>query len=60
MIEPSVGRIVHYFLAGIHDKPHAAFLVGVNSERNINLAVFNPDGSHFRAENVQLDRKSVV
>lgn len=54
MIEPTVGRIVHYFLASTPDKPHAAFLVGVNSERNVNLAVFNPDGSHFRAENVRL------
>lgn len=54
MIEPSVGRIVHYFLANVHDKPHAALLVGVNSERNINLAVFNDDGSHFRAVSVPL------
>lgn len=54
MIEPTVGRIVHYFLANVHDKPHAALLVGVNSERNINLAVFNDDGSHFRAVSVPL------
>lgn len=54
MIKPSVGRIVHYFLAGQHDRPHAALLVGVNNERNINLAVFNDDGSHFRAVDVPL------
>ena len=54
MIKPSVGRIVHYFLAGQHDKPHAALLVGVNDDRNINLAVFNDDGSHFRAVDVPL------
>lgn len=54
MIEPTVGRIVHYFLAGKHDKPQAALLVGVNGERNINLAVFNDDGSHFRAVDVPL------
>lgn len=54
MIKPTIGRNLHYFLAGKHDDEHACLLVGVNSDTNINLAVFNHDGSHFRAENVLL------
>lgn len=53
MIEPTVGRIVHYFFA-TGAGAHAALLVGVHSERSINLAVFNDDGSHYPALEVPL------
>lgn len=53
MIQPTVGRIVHYFFAA-GAVEHAAILVGVHNERSINLAVFNDDGSLYPALEVPL------
>ncbi|HEY8838531.1 MAG TPA: hypothetical protein VIO16_12840 [Dehalococcoidia bacterium] len=53
MIEPTVGRLVHYFFAG-DAVEHAALVVGIHNERSINLAVFNNDGSLYPALEVQL------
>jgi len=54
MIKPTVGRIVHYFAPSAPDNPLAAIVVAVNGDRNVNLAVFNPDGGRFRSMRTQL------
>jgi len=56
MIKPTVGRLVHFHEAGIakkpalEDQPLAAIIVYVHSDRRVNLAVFDRDGTmHCRA-----------
>lgn len=47
MIQPTVGRLVHYRPAYAHAAPLAALVVGVHDERSVNLTVFHDDGSTF-------------
>jgi hypothetical protein len=44
-IEPTPGRIVWYHPAFAHTAALAAIVVGIHSERLVNLTVFNDDGS---------------
>ena len=54
MIEPTVGRLVHYRPAYAHTAPLAALVVGVHDARSVNLTVFNDDGSISPALEVTL------
>ncbi len=58
MIEPTVGRVVHYY-TGIEDKedgvhPLAAHVCAVHNDRMVNLLVISQDGSTFGKTSVQL------
>jgi hypothetical protein len=56
MIEPGIGRIVHFYPAGHApgDLPHAAMIVGIRDARTINLAIFTPEGHQYRGLDVLL------
>lgn len=56
MIEPGIGRIVHFYPAGHAPGalPHAAMVVGISSERVINLAIWDHEGHHYHGTDVQL------
>jgi hypothetical protein len=54
MIEPTVGRIVHYRPPYAHDAPLAAIVAGVHTPRSVNLLVVHDDGSTFPALEVVL------
>lgn len=56
MIEPGIGRIVHFYPAGHAPGalPHAAMIVGISSERVINLAIWDHEGHHYHGTDVQL------
>ena len=54
MIEPTVGRLVHYRPDYAHTAPLAALVVGVHDARSVNLTVFNDDGSISPALEVTL------
>lgn len=56
MIEPGIGRIVHYVPAGhpADADPHAAMIVGIWDSRTINLAIFDCDGAHYQGTHVPL------
>jgi hypothetical protein len=54
MIEPTVGRIVHYRPPYVHEAPLAAIVAGVHNERSVNLLVIHDDGSTFPALEVAL------
>jgi cell wall-associated NlpC family hydrolase len=40
MIKPTVGRVVWYRPTGASGATHAAIVCGINSDTNVNLAVF--------------------
>lgn len=56
MIEPGIGRIVHFRPAGHAPDalPHAAIVVGITSERCVNLAIFDHEGHLYHGTDVQL------
>jgi len=59
MIQPTVGRVLHYFPSvdaslAPNAQPYAALLAFVVNDTTVNLTVSNPDGTTFGAENVQL------
>lgn len=58
-ITPTVGRIVHYIPTDgeFHEgpiEPHAAVVVKVNADDNVNLAIFDQGGSVHAKQNVSL------
>lgn len=53
MIEPTVGRVVHYF-ANQHAPAMAAIVCHVYTPRLVNLAVFNAHGASFQQSQVTL------
>nr|WP_311538555.1 hypothetical protein [uncultured Bradyrhizobium sp.] len=59
MIQPTVGRVLHYFPSvdaslAPNAQPYAALLASVVNDTTVNLTVSNPDGTTFGAQNIQL------
>ncbi len=54
MIVPTVGRVVWYRPNGPENETLAAIIAGVNSDRNVNLAVFDMYGVSYAKIAVQL------
>lgn len=62
MIEPTVGRIVHYYRNGdkgapvpnYHEGPCAALVTEVHSDRMVNLAVFDWNGNPHSVTSITL------
>jgi hypothetical protein len=49
--EPSVGRIVHYFVEA-DMQPRAALIVAVQPDGTVNLEVFGPHGVNVHRQHV--------
>ena len=56
MIEPTVGRLVHYRAAGTDPaaQPHVAIVCFVNNPRSVNLMVLNEIGNMYHAPSATL------
>lgn len=54
MIKPTIGRVVWFHPDWPHTQPYAAMIVYVNSNTDINLIVFDPDGIPHAEINVIL------
>lgn len=56
MIEPGIGRIVHFHHEGAApgELPHAAMIIGIRDSRCVNLACFTPTGTYYSRLDVPL------
>lgn len=63
MIKPTVGRVVHFYpgeskyefgYCFVKDRPHAALVTAVHSDRLVNLTAFDANGKSYGFTSVQL------
>lgn len=54
MIEPTIGRVVHYHDPDLSDQPCTAHVCYVHHERMVNLRVFDANGEGHPRTSVQL------
>lgn len=54
MIEPTLGRVVHYHPKDEPGERHAAMIAKVNADGTVNLGCLTDNGVHYSAQNVTL------